>query len=211
MPERAIRLLRNALDIHTGHPELRIKLAETLQLNHEHAEALDLISDVLRADPLNMPALERYKILLQERTGESAYFLIWSEELLRQYPHNSDLYITVASAYRDDVQDDRAEEVYKEGLKNNPHDFQLKMVLADFFVSAGKYTEAIDLYKQYITENPENPYGYLQLGHVYLNVKDHEQAYAFYKKALALAPEYAGEISQSLAGQGLTPDDLFHR
>ncbi|MBI2281604.1 MAG: tetratricopeptide repeat protein [Bacteroidetes bacterium] len=100
------------------------------------------------------------------------------------------LYRSMASIYKKEGNDEKAQEYIKKGRAAYPNDYNLIVTELDGYLAAGKHQEALENLNLAIGNNANNEVLYFARGTVHENLKNEDKAVADYKKAIEIKPDY---------------------
>jgi len=98
-------------------------------------------------------------------------------------------YIHYGEFYFSRKQYDKAEKVWKEGLKKRYSNTIAKR-LGSLYITTQNYTNALNIYNELIKRYPKNAESYFYIAKVYEGLNDFIKAEEFYKKSLSFSKSY---------------------
>jgi tetratricopeptide (TPR) repeat protein len=142
-PEKSMEVYRKLLAIEPGSEQAVVSLSEVLMENDRNPEAIVLLNDFVKAQPMSPIALERlgdaYAALGNATDSANAYK---RAAALNRAP---ELREKLAQGLYESNRLDEAAEVYEETLKDNPASLEVMQRLAQIYRRQMKYREAREL------------------------------------------------------------------
>lgn len=190
--EKAVRILREAIDRFTG--EDRLDLLFELADVYDDYEAFDQIFDclktILESDPTNEEAL--YKICYwTDFTGRNEEGIELHKWIIDQHPYSELAWFNLAAAYQGLKLYEKAIDAYKYALViNEKFDYAYRN-MADAYIRLRKYRDAIEALERVAELARPEDVIYEAIGHCHDRLGNHAQARFNYRKASHLNPEDA--------------------
>lgn len=171
---KAIESLTLGLNIAPSSTVLLNNRAHTFILSDSVDSASADLDRSLSIDSLQEWTLQtRAFIYIQEKDYERASSLL--KKLKANFPKNSASLSGLATIAREQGEEIKAIELYKQALDLDPEDEETTQALILLLIKNEEYTEARTLLKLSIEKNPENPYFYLLRGYLHrLNFRNDE-------------------------------------
>jgi tetratricopeptide (TPR) repeat protein len=178
-PELAIKAFQHGLVYAPDHPQIRVKLAQTLLELGRPQEALDVIESHIKRQPQGR---EGYELLAKALTalGRAGEITPRLEEAARLDAQNLPLQYSLADRYRETGQTAKAEALYKKLLESTPTP-QGYAALADSLFQRRQTDDLVRVITQALTRFQNQP-------------RDAGIAVDSVLKKIVDAPEYAGEV-----------------
>jgi tetratricopeptide (TPR) repeat protein len=134
------------------------------------------------------------------------------EEQLRKDP-KSQVFVSLAEAYREDGQHKKAEKIVREGLAHNPNSISGLVALARILKEQKKYRESLEVLNLTTEKKPDNILAQLCKAELHLGLKEPKQALQCYKLVLFYNPTHPLAMKAISKLESLTADeyddDLF--
>jgi tetratricopeptide (TPR) repeat protein len=186
-----------------------------LALNHRHPqEAERIASEILRADPDNVRAIETlgYALLAQNRGPEAVAQL----EAAARHKQNPEIETALAVALRQSGRMDEALSRLKRTAKRHPRFAAVYRELGALLFALDRLDEAIDALKRGIDVAPMMPELSIQLGYVFLHRRNCSDARTAFGHALGIAPNSAEALfgiakAHQEVGENQAAADFFRR
>lgn len=106
------------------------------------------------------------------------------EQLLNEYPNNSDIHFELAGLYELSGNLNSSFYLLETYLVNNPDDKEVRFYYGQFLLKNQKWNKAVEIFSQFIPE--EKPIALFFLGYSYFMIKDFEMARINYLDFLTL-------------------------
>ncbi len=199
----ALNALRRGLTRSPGNRELSLRLARTLSLAGQHAEARSVAFGALVSDPSDGESLETFRVTLAA-AGWVDEFAPTILAVIDRFPYVAPLYLALASFLVEAGSPDEAEDVLRHGAMVGSYDPDTWRSLADFLANQGRHREAAEIFTE-LAARPSGDgewdgYVWLQAGRALLAVGDPSRAASALAQACAASPEYCVEAAAALAG-----------
>ncbi|MEA3337020.1 MAG: tetratricopeptide repeat protein [Chloroflexota bacterium] len=140
---------RQAIELESENPDIRIGLADLYASFDRHSEAAALYRSALEI----APRLSEVRQKLAESLLSSGMVEEAKQELLQlasELPDKPGAWINLAQIYRSQGDFERAEEAYLEVMTRKPGDHKLKIALGDLYLTKGEISRAEALYREVI-------------------------------------------------------------
>ncbi len=141
----------------------------------------------LSLNPALASAKVTYAAALAE-AGQADAAIVAFKEAIDIDSRNPTAYRELARAYEGEKKFDRAEEVYRQGIRARPGEWRSHMSLATFYYNRQRYADAEPLYRKAIELSPDNHLPYRNLGGMLIALGRNEEAETLLLKARSLNP-----------------------
>lgn len=163
--------------------------AELAQLSGQIQEAATLYQEILRLDPNNPRALNRFGVLIHE-VGQSAAALPYLEAATQLAAHDPEVWTSLGDCRRALGQPEQAEAAFRRALLFNPGHVQALNNLGLLLNDLGRSHEAVPLLETAAALRPDLAEIQNSLGLALTAAVGPEAAAGAYRAALAIRPDY---------------------
>ncbi len=153
----------------------RKALQKAWQLRKNVAEKERLQIEATYASDVENNLIKRMKIL---------------EELLQKYPHEQDVYQDAGGLHQRLFDFEKAEQIYRAGLKNDSLDKTLWNSLAYLYAGLGKREAAMEAVGRYLRLAPGEPNPYDSKGEIHFVFGEIDSALYWYRKAVSFRTDF---------------------
>ncbi|MBB55086.1 MAG: hypothetical protein CMF67_12010 [Magnetovibrio sp.] len=225
--ERALLLLKTALEKKPNHGQFWVSYIEVLILAKQKAEAINTLSKGMqiglkgeRVDQLaqqlgvdessgSEPGVDDVLHLYNGNNFDGV--LEKGISLLERDPNNEILLNVLGATYQKLGRLDSAVEHYTKALTINPRNYDIKNNLGLALKDLGRLEEAALYLDEVLRDNPNYADAYINLGLIYLNSNKFREAVPLYEKYLEIVPDAYGvriNLGLSLNEIGRTKEAL---
>lgn len=202
--DAAASLWQSQLDTRPNDPWVLTNLGRVLGLNHEHDEAMRILTRAASLDPLSGGAyFEMAK--LQTSLGENPQALTNLKLALEKEPDNWEILNQLAFTYSQSGQFDNAIAAAKKALALDPTNFQAQFNLGVAYYGAEKFSDAVKTFKSALDIEDNTPSLWTNLALSYLKTGNKTAALAAAQQAVILDPhdiQYARNVAHIYAVMG---------
>ncbi|HXF49484.1 MAG TPA: protein kinase [Verrucomicrobiae bacterium] len=183
--KRAIELDSNFAMAYFGLAQSRGSFGDNVGLRKALQKAWQLRKNVTEKERLQIEAA--YASDVENNFAKRTKIL---EELLQKYPHEQDIYQEAGGMYQRLFDFEKAEQIYRAGLKNDSLDKALWNSLAYLYAGLGKRTEAMEAVGRYLRIAPGEPNPYDSKGEIHFVFGEIDSALYWYRKAVSFRTDF---------------------
>ncbi|MBX6422096.1 lipopolysaccharide assembly protein LapB [Thermosulfurimonas sp. F29] len=189
--ERAETVVRKALELAPGDPELKLLLARVYLSEKRFARAVVTLEEVLEKDPENERALG---LLLNAYLGEKdlSGAVNSLDRLLKVHPDSVSLWLFRARLLARADRPLEAKKSYLRAVKLSDYRLEVVMEAGEFLRRIGALSEAENLYRTYLERNPEDFHARQALLQILLAQKRWSEAEKLLRETLERSPRRKG-------------------
>ncbi|MDZ7345343.1 MAG: tetratricopeptide repeat protein, partial [candidate division KSB1 bacterium] len=215
-PDKALEWFNRTAKLQQKVPEIYILRA----LNYADLDSLERAEAVLDTAAAKFPkdpAVPYYLGYVANRRGNPSRAVRYYLKSLELDPRNDQTALSLAAAYDELGQYDRAEELYKKLLHNNPDSpIVLNNYAYHLSVQARDLEKALAMAERAVAAVPKSAPYLDTLGWIYYQMGDYEKARSYIEASLEIAPDNA-EVTEHLGdvmfklGDNRAAQDLWRR
>ncbi len=178
-PERALEMLRKALDLDPLSPEVNRYLAGVLSDLGRTREAIERYRRAIEIDPGFAPGYASMADVYADDLGQLEEALRWYEKAIEVDPGNPQVRFKLASTYQDMGRFDDAITVWRGMIEADPAAARSSSVaggLASLYEYVGRFEEAKELWRGLIEADPQSPSPHIGLAELYYELGQADEA-----------------------------------
>lgn len=167
--------------------EWAFKKANTFFNDNNYRSSLEIISELLRRSPANIPAL-----MIAGKCSNQMGDLVMASEFFRRVLEIDGSFVEArvarANIFRRQGKLDRAEKELEKARKSAPENDSIHYELAVLHGNSGHYSKAIIDYKRILELDPFNPTALTGIGIIYKLKKEWKKSSLYFRKAVSILP-----------------------
>ena len=188
--KQADLVLKYAFEQHPNNIELKIAKTHVLIANNKFKEALVLINEIEKIQPLDAE-VQLTKGTVFSRLKMSDKALKCFNLALESAEFKEDVYFLIALEYQHNMDYQTAIKFHKKAIVENPEFEPVLYELTLCFECTNDFKSAIQFFLNYIDNNPYSETAWFNLGGMYSRIEDYDKSVDAYDYAIAINPYFA--------------------
>ncbi len=182
--DRAIKVVRNALDHEPDHIDYYLYLGSFYEELERFEDALEVLQEGIEKDNTNGRLHFRAGVVY-DKMGRKDKSIAAMKDVLRLTPNDAEALNYLGYTYADmGINLDEAEMLIQSALKIKPNDGYITDSLGWVYYKRGDYSQALELLTKAVSLIPDDPVILEHLGDVYNQMNSKAKALNYYRKSL---------------------------